>query len=221
MARTIQLLLTETVDNLGIVGDVVSVRTGYARNFLLPNAMATEPTEERIQALAAKRAEAERHQREVRQQREVMIQKIEGVEVTLQRSCNDQGQLYGSITQQDIASALAEQGFNVKPREIRLSQTIKRIDSYHLTVKVDTDLEAEIKLWVVADRELDTGRGGGHAEAAPAAEGAPADGAPAAQPQQRERRMRDLPDALAFDDDEEKPRRGKGGKGGKGVKSRR
>ncbi len=204
MPKTVQLLLTESVDNLGIVGDVVNVRTGYARNFLLPNELATEPTEERIQALATKRAEAERHQRELRQQREKMIEKLEGLEVTLQRSCNDQGQLYGSISQQDIADALAEQGFNVKPREIRLSQSIKRIDSYHVNVKVDTDLEAEIKLWVVADRELDLD--GKSSEATPGAEGE--EGA-APAPQRRPRREPELPDALEVDFDEKPNRKGK------------
>ena len=155
MPSTVKLLLTESVDNLGIVGDVVNVRTGYARNFLLPNGFATTPTEEAIAALAEKRAEAERQQAALRAEREKMIGELEGFEVTLQRSCNDQGMLYGSVTQQDIADALAEHGHIVKAREVRLPHTIKRIDSYMIPVKVANDLEAEIKVWVVPDRELD------------------------------------------------------------------
>lgn len=156
MPRTVQLLLTENVDNLGIVGDVVSVRLGYARNYLLPRGLATEPSEDRLKELTAKRAEAERMLAEQRKQREGMIQKVDGLELTLHRACNDQGILYGSVTQQDISDALAVAGFDIKPREVRLAHTIKRLDTYEVTVKLDADLEATVKLWIVADRELDT-----------------------------------------------------------------
>lgn len=155
MARNVKLLLTENVDNLGIVGDIVNVRIGYARNYLLPFGYATAPSEELISQLADKRAQAEQLLAEQRKQRETMISKLNGQELTLTRACNDQGQLYGSVTQQDIASALRELGFAVSPREVRLPTTIKRIDTFDIHIKVDSDLEADIKLWVVADRELD------------------------------------------------------------------
>lgn len=175
MARNVKLLLVETVENLGIVGDVVNVRNGFARNFLLPRALATAPSEEKVKELAAKRAEAQRQLAEQRKQREELSEKLQGVEVHLTRSCNDQGILYGAITQQDVAAALNEQGFAVKPRDIRIAQTIKRIDAYDVHVKLDSDLDATIKLWVVADRKLDLDRG--HpTEAPPAEEAAPAEG---------------------------------------------
>lgn len=158
MAKTVELLLTDNVDSLGIVGDVVRVRTGYARNFLLPRELATTPSPEKIQELAARRAEAERQIADLRAQREKMIEKIEGAEVTLERACNDQGLLYGSVTQQDIAAALAEKGFHIRPRDVRLAQTIKRIDSYEVQIKPEADLEATVKLWVVSDRPLDLHR---------------------------------------------------------------
>jgi large subunit ribosomal protein L9 len=155
MSKTLELLLTENVDNLGIVGDVVAVRAGYARNFLLPRGLATEPSEEMIQALAAKRAEAEKELAHLREVRKQMVERLDGFELTLERSCNDQGLLYGSVTQKDIAEALGENGFEVKSREVRLPHTIKRIDSFDVLIRFDADLEATIKLWVVADRELD------------------------------------------------------------------
>lgn len=155
MAKTIELLLTETVENLGIVGDVVHVRPGYARNYLLPRELATEPTEEKIQALAAKRAEAEKELARLRAAREAMVGSLEGFEITLERSCNDQGMLYGSVTQRDIAEALQADGFDVRLRDVRLGQTIKRIDSYEVVVKPENDLEATIKVWVVSDRKLE------------------------------------------------------------------
>lgn len=156
-ASYVKLLLTENVDNLGIVGDVVRVRTGYARNYLLPFGLATTPSDDLIKDLADKRAEAEKQVASLRKSREEMISKLDGQELTMIRACNDQGQLYGSVTQQDIASALNEVGFAIKPREVRLPGTIKRVDTFDIHVKVDSDLGADVKLWVVADRELDSG----------------------------------------------------------------
>lgn len=155
MSRSLKLLLIENVDNLGIVGDVVNVRTGYARNFLLPRNLATEPSDQLVKELAGKRAEAQKQLAEQRKQREVLATKVQGVAIKLVRSCNDQGILYASITQQDVASALNEMGYAVKPRDIRIAQTIKRVDSYELHVKLDSDLDSTIKLTVEADRKLD------------------------------------------------------------------
>lgn len=166
MAKSLKLLLTENVDSLGIVGDVVNVRTGYARNFLLPRNMATTPSDEAIQAVAAKRADAQKQLAEVRKHREELIQKMAGAHITLIRSCNDLGHLYASITQQEIASALAEAGFKgIKPRDVRLNQTIKRVDNYDIHIKFESDLDSTIKLTVAPDRKLELQR---HEEPAPA-----------------------------------------------------
>lgn len=165
MPRNVKLLLTDNVESLGIVGDVVNVRTGYARNFLMPRNLATQPSEEKIKALATKRVEAEKMLAELRKQREATSGKLQGVEITLVRSCNDQGHLYASITQQDVASALVELGHAVKPRDVRISQVMKRIDNYDVHIKLDSDLDATIKVHVQPDRKLDLER---HEEPAPA-----------------------------------------------------
>ena len=158
MAKSVKLLLVENVDSLGIVGDVVNVRTGYARNFLLPRALATTPSEELVKQLAAKRADAQKAVALERKSREAAIAKLKDVEITLVRSVNDQGILYGAVTQQDIASALKELGHNVKPREVRIAQTIKRIDSFDVHVKLDSDLDATVRVHVKPDRELEAAR---------------------------------------------------------------
>ncbi len=190
MAKNLKLLLTESVEALGIVGDVVNVRVGYARNFLLPRNMATTPTDEAIKAVAAKRAEAEKQLAELRKAREALVKKLEGIEVTIQRSCNDLGHLYASVTQQEIAKALEEAGHKgVKARDVRLHQNIKRIDTYDVHIKFESDLEATIKLWVVADRKLDLDK---HAEAdaaaaADAAQAATTEAAPAEAAEETEK----------------------------------
>ena len=194
MSKSLKLLLTENVEALGIVGDVVTVRVGYARNFLLPRDLATKPSDEKIKALASKRALAEKQLAELRRQRQELTGKLQGVEVTLVRSCNDQGVLYGSISQQDIATALGTMGHAVKPRDIRIAQVMKRVDKYEVQVKLDTDLVATVKLTVQADRKLDLERQEPEhkkdAEKAPeAAEGAaPAADAPAADAKPAEKK---------------------------------
>lgn len=155
MPKNITLLLTENVDSLGIVGDVVTVRSGYARNYLLPRGFVTEPSEEKVKALAQRRAEAEAAVALLRKDREKLVERLEGAEVEVVRSCNDLGMLYGSVTQQDVADALVKAGFGVKARDVRLPQAIKRVDHYELTVKLAADLEASIRLNVKADRVLD------------------------------------------------------------------
>jgi len=154
MSKTIKLLLTENVDSLGIVGDVVEVKMGYARNYLMPREMAMTPSDEAIAELAERRAVAERDMLALRSNREQMIDKLDGVELTLIRSCNDAGHLYGSVTQKDISEALTAAGYPVTARSVRLPNAIKRIDEFDIHIRLDMDLEADIKLQVVPDREL-------------------------------------------------------------------
>jgi large subunit ribosomal protein L9 len=171
MPKSLELLLVENVEALGIVGDVVKVRTGYARNFLLPRALATQPSDEKIKELQGKRAEAQRQLALQRKHREELIEKLKGIELTLIRSCNDLGHLYASITQQDIAAALGELGHGVKPRDVRISQVMKRIDNYDVHVKLDSDLDAIVKVHIKPDREIEI-----HKEEEAAPEGAAAGG---------------------------------------------
>ncbi|MBL8759109.1 MAG: 50S ribosomal protein L9 [Phycisphaerae bacterium] len=178
MARVIELLLTENVEGTGIVGDVVRVRKGYARNYLLPRAFATTPSAEKVAQLKTKREEAQKALAELRKQREGLIGKLEGHQITLVRSCNDQGILYGGVTQQDMVDLLASEKFTgIKARDVRIGATIKRVGDYDIHVKFEADLEATVKLHVKPDRELDLGD---KPEAAPAPESAvPAEAAAA------------------------------------------
>lgn len=154
MRKDIHLLLIESVDNLGIVGDVVKVRAGYARNYLLPHGLATEPDDKLIASLAEKRKKAEADQAKLLIERKALIKRLTGVEITMERSCNDLGMLYGSVTQQDIAAALKALGFPVRPREVRLPQVIKRLGQFEINIKLGTGLEEQIQIHVIADRAM-------------------------------------------------------------------
>ncbi len=153
--RSVKLLLVENVDNLGIVGDVVDVRAGYARNYLLPHGLATAPTPGAMKRIEVRRAEVERQLRTQRQEQERLIASLEGHEITLQRSANEQGILFGSVTQHDIAEALRQDGYNITERDVRIGEPIKRLDSYAIPIQLAPELKMEIKLWVVSDKPAD------------------------------------------------------------------
>lgn len=169
MARPVELLLLRNVENLGIVGDIVKVRPGYARNYLLPHALAEHPTDAKIEALKEARAKAIAELAAQRAQREDTVQKLVGVSIKLIRSCNDQGVLYGSITQRDIADALVAAGYAVDMRAVRLAAPFRRIGSYTCTIQFEKELKADVAIEVAADRALEMLQAQKEAEEAAAA----------------------------------------------------
>lgn len=155
MAKNTELLLLNTIENLGIVGDVVKVKTGYARNFLLPQGLAEVPTPSKIESLKEARATAQAEMNALRSARLQIVDQLTDVTITLTRSCNDQGSLYGSVTPRDIADALHEAGHGVTPEYVRLAHPIRHIGSHPVPIQFDKDLKAEVTLIVNPDRELE------------------------------------------------------------------
>ena len=159
MARNIELLLQENVENLGIVGDVVKVKPGFARNYLLPMGVAVVPTPQRIADLEAERAEAMANLAAQKDRRKMLLEKLEGIALTMTRSCNDQGVLYGSVSQRDIADGLQEiaekLGETMDPRHIRMATSIRHIGTYEIPVQFDQDLRTDIQLIVEPDQALE------------------------------------------------------------------
>ena len=149
--KTIELLLLDTVDNLGIVGDVVKVKPGFARNYLLPFGIAEPPTEEKVAALASRRKEVAAELAKIASEQAAMIEKLAGHELTLERSANDAGVLFGGVSQHEIAELLRAAGFAVDDRYVRMGDNIKRLDSYDIPVVINRDLKTEIKLNVISD----------------------------------------------------------------------
>ena len=155
MAKNIELLLIKTVENLGIVGDVVRVKAGLARNYLLPMGLAEPPHPAKIEALKEERAKAQAELVALRQVRVQIIEELKEAEISIERSCNDQGALYGSVTQRDISDALQEAGFGVDGRSVRLNHPIRRIGTYQVNIQFEKELGTEITLQVKADHELE------------------------------------------------------------------
>ena len=154
-AKRTELLLTSNIENLGIVGDVVRVRMGFARNYLVPMGFAEVPTQDRIESLTEAREAAVKEHEVKRAAQATIIEKLEGTTLTLSRSANDQGGLYGSVTQRDISDALLENEFDVDTRAIRLHQAIRRIGEYQVTIQFGSDLKTDVEIIVNPDRPLE------------------------------------------------------------------
>jgi large subunit ribosomal protein L9 len=150
----LKLVLTEDVPNLGKQGDVVEVRPGYGRNYLLPRGMATVPTEHNLKLL-------ERFKIKVRQAREArmadlknlaeQIQKMPGI--TVEANANDEGHLYGSVGSPEIAKALKSKALPVDPEMVRLEVPIKETGLYAVKLSLGYEIEAEVKVAVVKTQE--------------------------------------------------------------------
>ena len=151
-----KLLLCKNVQNLGIVGDTVNVSAGYARNYLLPQRLATEPTELNIRRLAGARKVAELEVARERARMEEAAKRLEGVEITVSARANEEGVLYGSVGRREIVAALAEEGHIVLPDHVALQTPIRRIDTVAVEVRFADDIRSQIKVWVVREK---TGEG--------------------------------------------------------------
>jgi len=135
-----KLLLCKSVDRLGIVGDVVEVSNGYARNYLLPYGLATEPTQPNMRRLAEARKIAEKERSEERTRMEALAERLNGVEVTIPAKANEEGHLYGSVNKRDIALALEAEGYFVKPEHVLLEAPIRHLDNVAVDVRLADDL---------------------------------------------------------------------------------
>jgi large subunit ribosomal protein L9 len=150
---TVKLLLQESIKNVGRVGDVVEVSPGYARNYLLPNGLAVEPTKNNLKKVEARRQEIERQERERREQQARLLKQLEGKDVTLERKANEQGHLYGAVSATDIARQLQADGFNVEAEDVLLPGKLDQINTYTVKIRFAEDLETDLKVYVAPDAE--------------------------------------------------------------------
>lgn len=144
-----KVMLKKNVAKLGTIGDVVEVKPGYARNYLLPLGLAADPTEANIRAIEAERFRFQEVAAKDREAQEARVEAIRGKEITISARANEEGQLYGSIGPAQIAAALAAEDVFVEPEHIVLDEPIRKLDKYDVMVRFAKDLTAEIHVWVV------------------------------------------------------------------------
>jgi large subunit ribosomal protein L9 len=146
-----QVILREDIDTLGKMGDVVKVADGYGRNYLVPTKKAIEATPKNVHAMDHAKKMVSDRIRKMKKEATVEADKIKAISVTIKVKTGEEGKLFGAVTSKDIAEAVQAQGVEIDKRKIVLDEPIKRIGDYTVTVKLHTDITADIKVSVVAE----------------------------------------------------------------------
>lgn len=146
-----QVILLEKVVNLGQLGDVVKVKDGYGRNFLIPQGKAKRATEANLKEFEARRAELEAKQAQILADAQVRAGKLEGAVITIEQKAGVDGRLFGSVTNVDIAEAVSASGVEIKRHEVRLPNgPLKAIGEYELEIALHHDVVTPVKIVVTA-----------------------------------------------------------------------
>ena len=149
-----KLLLVEDVESLGWLGDIVEVKNGYARNYLLPQGLAVVPAQASIESLADEKARRAESRRLEYEQKEQLVSGIEGAEVVLAAKANELGHLFGSVAERDVAENLRQQGFAVQDAMVRMPDGhIKDLGTHDITLRITADLKAAVRVVVVSQDE--------------------------------------------------------------------
>jgi len=177
MAHT-QVLLREDIDNLGARGEIVRVKAGYARNYLLPRKLAVEATVNNVRQIEGEKAALAKREAKERSTAELQASQLQKLTLKFERKVGEAGVLYGSVTSMDIAHALHEQGYEIDRRKIVLREPIKRFGNYKIPVRLHREVTLELPINVLGEGgvEVNVEALQGEAEKAPEApEAAPAE----------------------------------------------
>jgi large subunit ribosomal protein L9 len=148
-----EVVLKKDHENLGNALDVVSVKDGYARNFLIPNGIAVAASEGNKKAVAeSKKLSEKREEKKLKEARQ-LAKKIEGVPCTIPVNVGEEDKLLGSVTSQEIADFLKKEGIEIEKRDIELEEPIKQLGVYSVKIGLYKDVSAKLKVWVVKDEQ--------------------------------------------------------------------
>jgi large subunit ribosomal protein L9 len=146
-----QVILREDVDNLGKIGDLVKVKPGYARNFLVPSKKAIEATPKNMKAMEHAKKMVSDRLRTLKKSAAADAENIKALAIVIKAKVGEEGKLFGSVTSMDIAEAAAAKGVTIDKRKIALEEPIKRLGEFTVTVKLPADVTADLKVTVVAE----------------------------------------------------------------------
>jgi large subunit ribosomal protein L9 len=145
-----EVILRQTVENVGNPGDIVKVSNGYARNYLLPHGLAYQATPGNRKRIAAEKARLEAAENERRQSARTLADRLEQVSLTFSARVGDEEKLFGSVTAADIVQQLHAQGFpEIEKRQVDLHEPIKALGVYKVPIRLHADVKPEIKVWVI------------------------------------------------------------------------
>lgn len=151
MPKYMQLILKEDVEKLGDAGDIVDVKPGYGRNYLIPQGKAVIASPGAIKQLEQMKEKAERRAELTVEKAQDMAERLETTSVTIPVTVGEDERIHGSVTNQDVAEALAERDIEIDRRKISLDQDISTLGEYTATVNLLGDLKSQIKIWVVKE----------------------------------------------------------------------
>lgn len=151
--KTLEVILRRKVEKLGEIGDVVRVKSGYARNYLVPQGLAYLATPENKRRLERERRRALEAEAQAREGAQVLAAKVEGLSLTFQVLASEEGKLFGSVGPGDIAAKLEEAGFSIEKRQVGLGESIRTLGAYTVPIKLHPDVQPQIKVWVIKQEE--------------------------------------------------------------------
>jgi large subunit ribosomal protein L9 len=146
-----KVILRQTVDTLGQIGEVVEVKNGYARNYLIPNKIAYAALKGNVKALEEEKKNLNRKKEQERHQSEKQAGEIEKVSVSIPVQVGEEDKIFGTVTTQMIADALKEKGFDLDKRKIEIEEPIKSLGIYTVSIKLHPNVVAKVKVWVVRE----------------------------------------------------------------------
>ncbi len=144
-----EIILRQAVENLGKTGDVVNVKPGYARNYLLPHGLAYEATPGNLKRIQQERERLDAAENDRRSTAQGLAEKLEQVSLTFSARVGEEGKLFGSVTSTDIAAQLESQGFHIEKRQIDLHEPIKALGVYRVPIRLHADVKPEVRVWVI------------------------------------------------------------------------
>lgn len=149
-----EIILLETIDRLGGLGDLVNVRPGFARNYLLPKGKAKLATAENIAEIAERRAELEKHEADMLKAAKARADQLEGLEISITAKSGGEGKLFGSVTNANITEAVNEKGIELEKSEVRMPEgPIRLAGEYDIDLHLHAEVNATIKLTVIGEED--------------------------------------------------------------------
>jgi large subunit ribosomal protein L9 len=146
-----KVLLFEDIDKLGWLGDVVEVREGYARNYLLPQGLAKVATQANIRSIAEEKAKRAELRKLEGKRIAAAAEAVNGAEAVIAAKANEQGHLFGSVNERQIAANLRAQGFEIRDEIVQLPEHIKQVGTHEVTLRFTADITAKINVVVVSE----------------------------------------------------------------------
>lgn len=144
-----KVILKQKYEKLGEIGSIINVKSGFARNYLIPNGIAMVASDSNMKVLEQERKQLEAAEKRAVSQAEELKAKLDAVSVTAELQVGEEDRVFGAVTSQNIADLLAEKNYEIDKRKILLDEPLKALGVYEVPIKLHTEVEAKVKVWVV------------------------------------------------------------------------